>query len=1385
AGDAEAKGAVTSAALTVDASDLSGWTEAGDPGWREEATSITDPSGSYPASGSGLPVLHADNCDAECRISQNDSLDLTMAESATLTFLRYVDVSLDSSDYLRMDFWNGSWNQEVVFSGTSGAGPSGQDDGQWLALNYDLADSPDGLSYLDRSDFQIRVRALLDQPDEIVELDDIRIQVTHVLGPDLDWTESGEGDWTRRDMLSSSAYPTGASGSPVASMRSCSSGCTLTSDPVDLGNADSGTLSLLRYLRSYIDSSDYLRLQVWDGSAWITEYDWNGSNGGDSNQWEQVAMDLAASPTGRNYLGQSDFQVRLSARADSSNEYIEVDDVTLVTACAPSADPDVCDGQDNDCDGTIDEDGAASCPASTECLESACVNGACVTNHVEGLCSDSTVCTTNEYCEDGACVATGTLDCHDGNECTDDVCDPLQGCDNPHNTATCDDGDSCTAGDVCSAGACDGTPITACQNADGCCPSGCNDQNDSDCGCGDGVLDPGEECDDGNNDLDHCGPLAASATCVPLCTWVDGLVCGDQQLDPGEECDDGNLDNGDGCQADCTICTNPASADDICDGNDDDCDGRFDEDVVGRVTSCGEGACFAYSTQSCQGGAFVPAECVPHAPGLEGACDGIDDDCDGSVDEDTSQCQQCSAILASAQDHAEAGRAYRVATCAPIFADHFDGDLSAWTVTGTVDIVSASTTDLSGPGARLRGASELRVGVDTSHYDSAQLRYWRRGSSLEGNDTYEARYSADGGLTWTTLESTAGSVRVGPRAYALPDSDSLLISFQTTFDSTSSDRLYLDDIVVTSGADLGVGEEFEGSLRLYLADGTVSLEEGQGDRFARLAGGTSSQSNPRGELELEVDTAAFASPALTYRSQGAGPSDPDTPDVDYSTDGGQSWTALQPTLVVNDTTDRYAVDLPADPRLRLRFTGPDGDIQDAVYLRGLAVDDAGTTADTIFSDDFDTDLSQWEVISENLAVEIEDDGNGSGSLRIDGDAELRALIDTAPYGATLDIESSLEGTAGLTFRYTTDGVTWTTVHTGPRSFHDAALELPASSQLLLSLLAENASGTGNEAHVERIRVRARPRPAPIVEVVELQAATSDLGILIPATTGSASITESSSAGHLGLGTGIRMTGPGEVTLAIDTSGHDSAELQFWTHSESMESSDIFRVSYSLDGGTTYESDNLYLHHGTTDWQYRTPDLPISANLVIKFEAQLSSTSDHALLDEVRVIARPQLPATGCEEWLLEGTRTALGQDPTLVSTVFETTAASGNWLATTTGDLTCDGLDEDCDGTVDEQCEGLVAASDGTLLIELEGYDAVESGEDQHWAIAANPEASQGLAVHLEDGGTATPGDEPWLHYEVRFTQPGRYYAWLRADVTQAAGSWTYPHIHLQGQHIT
>ena len=72
--------------------------------------------------------------------------------------------------------------------------------------------------------------------------------------------------------------------------------------------------------------------------------------------------------------------------------------------------------------------------------------------------------------------------------------------------------------------------------------------------CGDGVLQPGEACDDGNTKSgDGC-----TATCGAEDGWVcptpgapcfklDVTKCGDGILQPGETCDDGNATAGDGC----------------------------------------------------------------------------------------------------------------------------------------------------------------------------------------------------------------------------------------------------------------------------------------------------------------------------------------------------------------------------------------------------------------------------------------------------------------------------------------------------------------------------------------------------------------------------------------------------------------------------------------------------------------------------------------------------------------------------------------------------------------------------------------------------------------------------------------------------------------------
>jgi cysteine-rich repeat protein len=55
--------------------------------------------------------------------------------------------------------------------------------------------------------------------------------------------------------------------------------------------------------------------------------------------------------------------------------------------------------------------------------------------------------------------------------------------------------------------------------------------------CGNGVIDPGEACDDGNRE--------SGDGCRGDCEKIE--VCGDGVVDVGEQCDDGNTIPTDGC----------------------------------------------------------------------------------------------------------------------------------------------------------------------------------------------------------------------------------------------------------------------------------------------------------------------------------------------------------------------------------------------------------------------------------------------------------------------------------------------------------------------------------------------------------------------------------------------------------------------------------------------------------------------------------------------------------------------------------------------------------------------------------------------------------------------------------------------------------------------
>lgn len=124
-------------------------------------------------------------------------------------------------------------------------------------------------------------------------------------------------------------------------------------------------------------------------------------------------------------------------------------------------------------------------------------------------------------CIDATVVPCGDLICPGGLVCTP------AGCTTPEAAAVCD-------------GIADATPCTTQAITAGACGGGaCHAIT-----CGDGVIDPGEVCDDGNT--------AAADGCSATCNSDE--TCGNQVIDvvSGEECDDGRAGlSGDGCSSSC------------------------------------------------------------------------------------------------------------------------------------------------------------------------------------------------------------------------------------------------------------------------------------------------------------------------------------------------------------------------------------------------------------------------------------------------------------------------------------------------------------------------------------------------------------------------------------------------------------------------------------------------------------------------------------------------------------------------------------------------------------------------------------------------------------------------------------------------------------------
>ena len=238
-----------------------------------------------------------------------------------------------------------------------------------------------------------------------------------------------------------------------------------------------------------------------------------------------------------------------------------------------------CDGSDDDCDGRTDE-GAPG--AGVECL-----------TDQEGACSEGTL-----VCRGGGLVCD-PLETPSAERCNqrDDDCDGQTDEGNPGGGGSCD---TRQAG-ICSLGEerCDGGAVI-CVNLQMARDETCNGLDD-DC--------------DGNTD-------EPSPDSRPSCNTGSPGACNAGQL----TCVDG-VDR-------CLAAVEPTN--ESCNGIDDDCDGRADEDWMARIgQTCrvGTGACERAGVLACSGDGDDVACDVPVGAPVDERCNLLDDDCDGRVDE--------------------------------------------------------------------------------------------------------------------------------------------------------------------------------------------------------------------------------------------------------------------------------------------------------------------------------------------------------------------------------------------------------------------------------------------------------------------------------------------------------------------------------------------------------------------------------------------------------------------------------------------------------------------------------------------------------------------------------------------------------------------------------
>ena len=331
---------------------------------------------------------------------------------------------------------------------------------------------------------------------------------------------------------------------------------------------------------------------------------------GDSGAWCQpmVGLTCACPPLGFDEISETTCYHENVQGICLGTRRCDLQGLTDCDAIEPQAE--VCNGEDDNCDGLTDEGfGTASC-GQGECVHTVdrCVDG----NLVE---CDPMEGSMEELCDglDNDCNGfvdedfpdldeDGTPDCMEEDIDGDGILDGEDNCPlsfNPDQTNTDED----AQGNVCDD----------------------DDDNDGsldneDCAPTNPAIFPGnpEVCDNKDNDCNGqideslgqttCGQGPCEHT-ISNCAYGITQTCDPQQ----------------------------GASPEVCDGEDNDCNGITDEGL--GETVCGVGPC-EHTQQNCVNG--VPKSCDPLLGALVEVCDGQDNDCDGVADNGVSEPNGCS-----------------------------------------------------------------------------------------------------------------------------------------------------------------------------------------------------------------------------------------------------------------------------------------------------------------------------------------------------------------------------------------------------------------------------------------------------------------------------------------------------------------------------------------------------------------------------------------------------------------------------------------------------------------------------------------------------------------------------------------------------------------------